>query len=218
MNYAGFNRPRMKPSSGMQVTSVRLRAIAPIFLENPFVAPHSRTFCRAGKMRSKPLEIEDRSGRNRIIAVAVACALAAAVLWYLFGRPARPARHAVSSEELRRAMQQLNQLSTDGIDREFYTESPGHAVMVKVNGAAEDMAKAALLIPEASRKLNLAGKDRLDFERLAQELHGLARDLASQATRDDVPGAKRAMGQLKNTCNSCHERFRIRPETPVEVD
>lgn len=141
--------------------------------------------------------------------------IAAIIIRSVLVRSHAPARHAVSSEELRKAMQGIGRASGDATDGGFDASSLSRTKLKKITEAAEATAKSASLIPAAARKLDLSKEERDEFEKLATKLHDQAKKLGVQARGEDVQGARETMAAIKTTCNSCHERFRVPPETPT---
>lgn len=64
----------------------------------------------------------------------------------------------------------------------------------------------------ASIKSNL-GRNFRPFERIDEQSHQAAADLAKRATAKDLIGSAKAFGRLTDRCVSCHKQFRasLRP-------
>jgi cytochrome c556 len=125
-------------------------------------------------------------------------------------------RHAVSSEELQQAMKKLYRFSSKDINEKLQTEMPAPTNMIEVEKAAEDMAKTAEEIPGAIHQLDIKESDRIEFERLAAKLHDQSKELALSAKQKNLAEAKAIMIKINETCNTCHNTFRLPPESPAK--
>jgi Cytochrome C' len=52
------------------------------------------------------------------------------------------------------------------------------------------------------------GKNFHDFERIDEQSHRAAADLAKRAAAKDITGSARAFGRLTDSCVACHKQFR----------
>ncbi len=52
------------------------------------------------------------------------------------------------------------------------------------------------------------GKTFQDFERIDEQSHRAAADLANRAAAKDITGSARAFGRLADSCVTCHKQFR----------
>lgn len=123
----------------------------------------------------------------------------------------KPALHAVSNAELRKAMAELNRQVTENIRLEAYTGNAPARDMSAVAQAAASMVATAERIPEAVPTLNLNEPEREIFLKLAAKLRDEANTLHSEARRNDRAAAEATANRMVATCNACHTSFRLSP-------
>lgn len=119
------------------------------------------------------------------------------------------AAHAVHSEDLRKAMRDLNYRSKEEVAAEIYTGTPTPTNMSHVARSADVMARTAERIPDLLGNTDLTVEERQEFVSLASRLVTQSRELKTQAQAGNAAGVRRAMDRVNATCDSCHTRFRV---------
>lgn len=123
----------------------------------------------------------------------------------------KPALHAVSSVELRRAMTELKRQTSQNLRMQLYVGDAAAVDMAKVAEAAASMATTAADIPQAVPGLKLDKAEEQMFLNLVGKMKDEANTLKAQADRNDRAAVNATMNRLMATCNACHSSFRLAP-------
>jgi len=119
-----------------------------------------------------------------------------------------PARHAMHSKALQRAMLDLDRQSAERLAVQRFTGNTPAVTLDEVAAAAAAIAETAGDIPGALTDAPISGDDQRRFIALADQLQQQALDLYRIAARNDLPAAGRATDRMMSTCNACHAAFR----------
>lgn len=122
--------------------------------------------------------------------------------------PAPAAAHAVHAESLRRTMDELRLLSVGRLPQSLDPAATRDERLDEFLRAVEGIADAAARIPEAAGSA-VAAADREEFLRLSEALRRDARELAQQAPQLSDRRRWESAQALMETCQGCHQRFRI---------
>lgn len=127
----------------------------------------------------------------------------------------KPARHAVSNDQLRTAMRDLNRRSSEDVAAELYSGNYGGSAQAgsgnlgRVADAAAAIAKTAKHIPDALTGSDLSESDRQSFVQLAERLGNEAQAVQQAALQGDATKVRAATEHMNGTCNACHSSFRL---------
>ncbi len=119
------------------------------------------------------------------------------------------APHAIRSDELRKAMREVNQRSKEDIAAELYTGNPPSSDLGDVARSAAAIADVAKHIPELVASTELPADDRAEVARLSAQLRDQAMEVQARASDNNVAAVREAMGRVNQTCNACHTKFRF---------
>jgi len=122
-----------------------------------------------------------------------------------------PGAHALYSERLRAVMEELGLLARGQLPQEIDAVAAESRRMAEIARLADDLAAAADRIPDVLADVELDDQRRSVFVQFVADLRAESRDLAILAREDSTAGVENAYGYLLETCEACHNTFRILP-------
>jgi len=124
------------------------------------------------------------------------------------------AAHAVQADELRAIMASLSRHATVSWPQELeddYRRASTTRIEVSLRRAAElaaGLSDTADAIPAALEGASISEADRREFLSRAGSLKAHADALRAEAVARDIDAMRATLGLIRNTCTSCHTRFR----------
>lgn len=133
------------------------------------------------------------------------------------GETPPPAAHAVHSARFRELMRGLDRLRSNRLPQAMDVPGDREYQARQAAAQARAIAESAALIPAWAQAAGIAEEDRAAFDALAADLARQARSLAERAEALDEPALRAESASLEQTCERCHDRFRI-PREPSAGD
>jgi cytochrome c556 len=166
-------------------------------------------------MRARADRFLPRRGARAFVACIGLGAIACVTALEPAPSPATPAAHAELGGRIGELMRNLSTLADERLPQAMDVSAVEQQRTREIVPLALAMARSAGAIAESAPQLQLDAEEQARFQSLADRLGEQSRELAAAARRDPPGDLEARVQAVRETCNSCHVRFRI-PGAPGE--